>query len=280
MIHDALEVGTNAVDYPEQNNLATDLASVARMIKGGLPTRLYLVSLGGFDTHANQLIRHENLMDDLGQAMRAFQDDLANSGHDECVLTMTFSEFGRRVEENGSRGTDHGTAAPLFVMGKDVNGGFFGDAPSLDALDNKGNLIHSTDFRSIYATVLESWLGVGATAVDDVFGQSFERLDLVNGSGTGVSTETGAVTAFALHQNYPNPFAHQTTIRFSLAASEEVNLTVYDVAGKAVEVVANQTYASGEHVLPFDAGNLASGVYIYQLKTPTQSFSRQMTVVR
>ncbi|MEM8488472.1 MAG: DUF1501 domain-containing protein, partial [Bacteroidota bacterium] len=211
VIHEALGIGTNAVAYPEQNNLATDLASVARMIKGGLPTRLYLVSIGGFDTHANQLTRHENLMDDLGRAMRAFQDDLTNSGHDECVLTMTFSEFGRRVEENGSRGTDHGTAAPLFVMGKDVNGGFFGDAPSLETLDNKGNLVHSTDFRSIYATVLESWLGVGAVAVDDIFGQSFERLDLVNGSGTGVSTETGAVTAFDLHQNYPNPFANQTT---------------------------------------------------------------------
>ncbi|MEM8487145.1 MAG: T9SS type A sorting domain-containing protein, partial [Bacteroidota bacterium] len=133
---------------------------------------------------------------------------------------------------------------------------------------------------SIYATVLESWLGVGAVAVDDIFGQSFERLDLVNGSGTGVSTEAGAVTAFDLHQNYPNPFANQTTIRFSLGASEDVNLTVYDVSGKAVEVVANQAFASGEHAIPFDASNLASGVYIYQLKTPTQSFSRQMTVVR
>ncbi|MFK7845374.1 MAG: DUF1501 domain-containing protein [Rhodothermales bacterium] len=280
VIHEALTAGENQVAYPEQNVLATDLASVARMIKGGLPTRLYLVSLGGFDTHANQSFRHEALMDDLASAMRAFSDDLNASGHQECVLTMTFSEFGRRVEENGSRGTDHGTAAPLFVMGDAVNGGFYGDAPSLETLDTRGNLIHTTDFRSVYATVLENWLGVEAGSVDALFGQSFDRLDFVEDGNTGVSTEGEAITSFALEQNYPNPFAQSTSIKFSLSEAEEVKLTVYDVSGKAVSVVANRTYARGEHTVAFDAGSLASGLYIYQLETPSQRISRQMTVVR
>lgn len=280
VIHAALEVGANQVAYPEQNNLATDLASVARMIKGGLPTRLYLVSIGGFDTHANQLNRHEDLMEDLGNAMRSFHDDLAASGHSECVLSMTFSEFGRRVEENGSRGTDHGTAAPLFVMGEEVKGGFYGDAPSLTQLDTRGNLEHTTDFRSIYATVLESWLGIAASDVDAVFGQSFERLDFVDNSNVGVANEDESLRSFELCQNYPNPFAGQTRIQFTLAKSEDVTLRVYDVSGKAVKTIAQRAFPAGEHTLSFEASGLASGVYIYELTTPTISRSRQMTVVR
>ena len=279
VIHQSLEAGANQVEYPTQNTLATDLASVARMVKGGLPSRLYLVSLGGFDTHANQPFRHENLMIDLGEAMKAFQDDLAASGHSECVLTMTFSEFGRRVEENGSRGTDHGTAAPLFVMGDWVTGGFYGQQPDLVNLDSRGNLQFATDFRSIYSTVLESWLGVEAGAVDAVFGQSFERLPFVK-TESGVSNELAIVQAFELHQNYPNPFTRRSTIRFALPQQEHVRLTVYDLSGKTVQVLANRAFSRGIHAVPIEGAGLASGVYVYRLETPSQSVSRQMTVVR
>lgn len=280
VIHDALEVGANQVAYPDSSNLATDLASVARMIKGGLPTRLYLVSITGFDTHANQGFRHEGLMDELGSAMKAFYDDMSASGHQECVLTMTFSEFGRRVEENASRGTDHGTAAPLFVMGDAVKGGFYGEMPSLTALDSRGNLVHATDFRSVYATLLQNWLGVAATTVDTVLGQPFERLDFIDDGSSGVSTETATPAAFALHQNYPNPFAGATTIRFVLDEADAVQLTVLDVSGKEVQRLADRAFAAGEHTVTFNSGSLASGVYFYRLKTTNRTQTRQMTLVR
>ena len=280
VIHDALSIGTNGVEYPDQNNLATDLASVARMIKGGLPTRLYLVSIGGFDTHANQSTRHENLMEDLGRAMRSFYDDLTSTGHQQQVLTMTFSEFGRRVEENGSRGTDHGTAAPLFVMGDDVNGGFYGDAPSLETLDTRGNLIHTTDFRSVYATVLQNWLGVTAGDVDTLFGQSFERLNFVNDGSTGVGNENEVINTFEVSQNFPNPFSSTTTIHFTLTQADDVRLSVYDATGKKVLAQPWQQYAGGKHAIELKAQSLASGVYVYQLETSTRTQSRQMLVVR
>ena len=141
--------------YPA-NPLARNLRDVAALIASGQETRVYFVSLGGFDTHANQVFRHRNLMEQLSSAMAAFQADLAAHKLEDQVLTMTFSEFGRRPNENVSGGTDHGTAAPLFVMGSKLKGSLFGEAPDLNVEKNK-DLAYSTDFRSVYSTVIEKW---------------------------------------------------------------------------------------------------------------------------
>lgn len=136
---------------------AASLRNVAALIAARMPTRVYFVSLGGFDTHTNQLTQHANLMTQLSDGLAAFQKDLENKKLNDQVMTMTFSEFGRRPNENESRGTDHGTAAPLFVMGAKVKGGLHGTAPSLKLAKNQ-DLQFSTDFRSVYATVLDRWL--------------------------------------------------------------------------------------------------------------------------
>jgi len=136
---------------------AASLRNVAALIAARMPTRVYFVSLGGFDTHTNQLTQHANLMTQLSDGLAAFQKDLENKKLNDQVTTMTFSEFGRRPNENESRGTDHGTAAPLFVMGAKVKGGLHGTAPSLKLAKNQ-DLQFSTDFRSVYATVLDRWL--------------------------------------------------------------------------------------------------------------------------
>lgn len=145
------------VNYPG-NPLASSLRNVAALIAAGLPTRVYFVSLGGFDTHSNQLFTHANLLTQLSDGLAAFQKDLESKSLDTQVTTMTFSEFGRRPGENQSRGTDHGTAAPLFVLGSRVKGGLHGTAPSLKVEANQ-DLTFSTDFRSVYASALERWLG-------------------------------------------------------------------------------------------------------------------------
>ncbi len=137
--------------------LANQLRLVAAMIRAELPTRVYYVGMGGFDTHAGQTWRHANLLTQFATAMQAFQNELKATGHDGRVMTMAFSEFGRRVAENASQGTDHGAAGPMFLFGPMVRPGLLGEHPSLTKLD-KGDLIHTVDFRSVYAGVLEQWM--------------------------------------------------------------------------------------------------------------------------
>jgi len=143
--------------YPG-NAFAASLRNVAALIAAGLSTRVYFVSLGGFDNHQNQFNPHNNNLRTLSDGLAAFQQDLEAKQLDSQVLTMTFSEFGRRPSENQSKGTDHGTAAPLFVMGSKLKGALFGTAPVLSNLPRNEDLTFSTDFRQIYATVLDQWL--------------------------------------------------------------------------------------------------------------------------
>ena len=165
---------TTSADYP-RNKFGEGLRSVAAMIAGGLPTRVYYVSLGGFDTHQNQKGRHEQLMLQLAQGMGAFWSDVTKQGNDQRVLMMTFSEFGRRVEQNASGGTDHGAAAPMFLVGSGVKPGLFGRHPSLTDLD-QGDLKFNVDFRSVYATVIQEWLD---TPSKPILGQQFKTMPLL-----------------------------------------------------------------------------------------------------
>jgi uncharacterized protein (DUF1501 family) len=145
------------------NSLTPQLELVARMVKAGAPTRVYGVSLGGFDTHANEKETHARLLADIDEAVSGFFRSLEGSPQGSRVVLVAYSEFGRRVAANGSNGTDHGTAAPVFVAGARVKGGFYGDEPSLTDLDN-GDLKFTTDFRSVYATLLEELIGVEGKA--------------------------------------------------------------------------------------------------------------------
>jgi uncharacterized protein (DUF1501 family) len=160
--------------YPG-NQFAQSLRNVAALISAGLSTRVYFVSLGGFDTHSNQLNTHQNLMRTLSDGLAAFQKDLEAHRLDDQVVTMTFSEFGRRPMENESKGTDHGTAAPLFVMGSKIKGGLHGTPPSLDLRRNE-DLTFSTDFRQVYATVLDRWF---ACPTDQVLGKTYQPLGFI-----------------------------------------------------------------------------------------------------
>lgn len=160
--------------YPG-NNFAQSLRNVAALISAGMSTRVYFVSLGGFDTHSNQVTNHANLLKTLSEGLASFQRDLVAKKLDSQVLTMTFSEFGRRPNENESRGTDHGTAAPLFVMGSQIKGSLHGTPPSLNLQKNR-DLEFSTDFRQVYATVLDKWF---SCPTDKVLGKSYSPLPFV-----------------------------------------------------------------------------------------------------
>lgn len=144
------------VAYP-QSSLAEKMKQIAQLIDAGLGTRIYYVALDGFDTHSDQAGAHAALLEQLGGGLAAFAEDLAKHGHLDRVATLVFSEFGRRVQENASRGTDHGAAAPVFVVGSKLRSGLLGEHPDLSDLDD-GDLKHHTDFRSIYAALLQNWL--------------------------------------------------------------------------------------------------------------------------
>ena len=155
--------------YPN-TGLANRLKLAAQLISAELGARIFYVSLDGFDTHANQLAAHGNLLKEVSDAMTAFFKDMSARGHKDRVLMMTFSEFGRRPYENGSKGTDHGAAAPMLLVGGKVNAGVVGDHPSLT--DHQfGNLKHKIDFRQVYAAILDQWLGVTSK---EVLGHSFK----------------------------------------------------------------------------------------------------------
>ncbi len=164
------------VEYPA-TPFARSLRLVGQLIAGDLGARLYYVQLGGFDTHANQKNTHARLLETLAGGLEAFQQDLEAMGRADEVLVMTFSEFGRRVRENGSQGTDHGTAEPMFLLSAALRGGIYGQQPPLDDLDN-GDLRYQVDFRTVYATLLERWLGA---AVEPVLGASYPLLDFLPG---------------------------------------------------------------------------------------------------
>jgi uncharacterized protein (DUF1501 family) len=170
------EIGKNyqpKAPYPNVP-LANHLKLAAQLIDADLGARIFYVSIDGFDTHANQLDQHANLLRQLSDSMTAFYKDMAARGQQDRILMMTFSEFGRRPYENGSKGTDHGAAAPMFLVGPKVKAGLVGKHPSLTD-HNMGNLKHTLDFRQVYAAILDKWLGVSSK---EVLGEEFKHAEI------------------------------------------------------------------------------------------------------
>ena len=176
-VQNILDAYKTPVAYPN-GQLAQSLRRVAALVSAGLETRVYFCSLGGFDNHANQFAQHQRLLNELSLSLAAFQQDLERQGLDQQVLTMTFSEFGRRPYENVAQGTDHGTAAPLFMMGSALKAqsGLIGVAPDLNIPD-KGDLTYKIDFRQVYATVLKRWLDANPSTV--LGNKPFEELPIL-----------------------------------------------------------------------------------------------------
>lgn len=279
VIANSYETGMNSVEY--QYNIGEQLALVARLIKGGLGTQLYMVTLDGFDTHAGQNNTHPFLLLSLSNAVKAFYDDLAEGGFDQKVLSMTFSEFGRRIEQNASAGTDHGAAAPLLLFGAGLNGSaVLGQAPNLQDVDEVGNLKYGTDFREIYATVLENWLCVDGTTVDGIMGQSFNRMaDL--GIQCGMTTSTASVNAQRLEHRVAYSQG-QVTIFYNLAESMPITIQVYNLLGQPVSTLYNGHQIAGSHQVTFQTSNtrLSNGYYIYSIKAGRQVYSNKIQVIR
>ena len=266
----------NLVQYPNES-LAAQLQIVARMIAGGLSTRVYIVSIRGFDTHAAQLGVHQTLLDEMATSITGFYQDLAALGVADRVAGLCFSEFGRRVKENASIGTDHGTSAPIFMFGQPIVGGIHGSQPSLTDLEN-GDLKMVFDYRQIYASMLEQWL-VGDSA--KILGGSFNTLPLIKAT-TKVEDRpnTTVPEAYFLSQNYPNPFNPQTTISFGLPRRTHVQLVILNNLGQEIERLIDGEQPAGRHTVSWSANGHASGMYFYRLRAGSFEETKRMALVR
>ncbi|MES2765490.1 MAG: DUF1501 domain-containing protein [Bacteroidota bacterium] len=274
----------NKVTYPTGNDLAEKLKIVARLIAGGLQTKFYLVAIerNAFDTHAAQggvTGAHANLLQQLSTATKAFMDDAEMLGIDERVAGMTFSEFGRRVTENGSEGTDHGTAAPMFVFGKNVIGGqVHGANPDLANLDKQGDLLMQNDYRQVYASALTQWFGAPQTDIQKILLKQFNTLPLFKPSGPNAIVEDHEILLKV--GNYPNPFTEATTIQYTLPAAAYVNLTITDIRGNVISRLYSGDQNAGPHTIPFNAKSLSAGTYFYKLEAGRYSALHPMQLVR
>lgn len=276
-IEKALENSRNDVAYPAAK-LGKELAAIARLIKGRLGSRIYLVSLGGFDTHASQSTVHSELLAELAGSLAAFYEDLGLTNDHERTLTMTFSEFGRRVEQNGSAGTDHGTSAPLFLAGPGAKGGIHGPDPNLADLDDAGNMRHHVDFRQVYSWIIESWFGLDPEVSKRILGGAFDPISNLNTVPS--EPEPGGSPTVVLDPVHPNPIRGQATASFSLRTRGHARLDLFDVQGRLVLQLADGEYSAGPHPMALDASTLPAGVYVLRLTADGVTRVTRATVVR
>ncbi len=276
-IHEAYNDGANNSGYMD-SELGKQLAIVARLIKGNLGTKVYMVTLGGFDTHANQPEEHQEIMTDLSNSVNRFYEDLATAGFDHKVLSMTISEFGRRAIENGSNGTDHGTAAPLFLFGPAIEGnGFVGQHPDLSNLTDD-NLNHTQDFREIYATVMQEWLCIDSSLVNEaLLNENYSTVDLgFNCSALNITEfNQERFKHFVVYQN------NDTVIKIKNPYTQHTVVKLYDIMGREIATLKNTMLLAGEHSISVkkEAGKtLSVGQYIYRISVGGQRFSKSLIV--
>ena len=286
VIQTADDMGSNSsTQYPDDNVLAQKLKIVAKLINGGLRTKVYIVSLGGFDTHANQVMdgdtttgEHAALLEELSTAILSFQDDLKNLGLDQRVVGMTYSEFGRRIRSNSSFGTDHGTAAPLWVFGSCVQSGVIGDNPEIsEDVDNQEGVPMQNDFRSVYGSILTDWFEVDENIVQDVLLGEFQKLPIIEVCSASSSTDNYAETEIKLNA-FPNPFENVTTIEFE-SKREHVRISVFDAIGSEVKVISNQKFTEGKHQVKFEGHRLPKGAYFIRVQTESGQQTKRVVKI-
>jgi len=281
-LRNVYDAGTNSgVVYPDlypyiapgsslNNPLAPQLKIVSRLISGGIGTKIFLCRIGGFDTHANQVVNnntsmgsHAALLYHISSAVKAFYDDLANLGLADRVLTMTFSEFGRRAASNASYGTDHGNAAPMLIYGTCLNPGVYGTNPDLQDLEY-GNIPLQYDYRQVFSSVVKDWFGATDDAIEHVKFEDYidNRVDYIR--CRELSTNELFKENFWM-KCYPNPANAGISIHYSLQKEAMVAIEVKDISGRTIGNIHSTHAGPGEHFFDFDLSRYANGTYFVTL---------------
>lgn len=280
--------GTNTVTYPD-NTFARQLSNIALLISGGLSTKVYVVSLGGFDTHANQVEEadkttgeHAALLQTLSDGMAAFQQDLFQLGLEERVLGMTFSEFGRRIRSNESMGTDHGTAVPLLLFGSCVNNQILGQNPDIDPeVDIREGLPMQYDFRDVYGTVLKDWFGVEETAIRQLIHPDFQPLPILKVCNLTTSTGNYSLEPSTIQATlYPNPCQQWLYLDVALPHAMQIRVTLLDAMGGQLAVVSSRSLSAGMHQFPIEMRSFPAGTYFVRIQHGQYVTTRRIIKVR
>ncbi|HLP94060.1 MAG TPA: DUF1501 domain-containing protein [Saprospiraceae bacterium] len=280
-IKEAYSRGKNQVNYPADNYLAEQLAIVAKLIKGNLGTKVYMVHIGGFDTHAEQLDFHLNLLRNLSEAVKSFYDDLGAGGNQDLpknVLGMTFSEFGRTIYENASLGTDHGWGTPMMLFGGEIGNGFVGQYQDLSSPDPFGDPQFSVDFRDVYSTILQDWMGNDPALVNFVLGQQHPT---INGLVPAIAPTLGDNDKCALLGHNPHPDdVNAIEIKYAMMQDGPVRLQILDTAGHLLRTLVNEYKDRGAYTFRFRPADwyIGPGQYQYRLQSGGQIFQRSIKV--
>jgi uncharacterized protein (DUF1501 family) len=275
-ISEVFDAGSNQATYP-QYDLADQLKTVAKMISGGSKTKVFLLRLDGFDNHANQvegqgdshLGKHANLLTELSQSIKSFQEDLELLGIEDNVVTTTFTEFGRKPVQNGNRGTDHGNFGPMFVIGKPVHGGMTGNHMSLDAFSLTGNVKHfddtqmQHDYRQVYSAIIGDFLGASSQTITDTELDDYDisRLNLIASPILGSPSSNESQQKIVMT---PNPVLNDAVVRFHSPLWIRGGLAIYDTQGRQVQKMTID-FSSGQNVIPVNLGHLSKGLYVLTL---------------
>lgn len=262
----------NQAPYPKNNTLADQLKIVALLVKGGLKTRIYMVSFGGFDTHSSQVNqgdtsngKHAGLLKNLSDAIKAFQDDLSFLGVEQRVMGFTFSEFGRRIKSNNSYGTDHGSAAPQFVFGSSANRRIHGTNPTIPAsVTVNDNIPMQYDFRALYASMLQDWLGVKNEDLQQIMLKNFQNIPLLKGSNSVKDMPNSSINKMI--RNYPNPFKQYTNIKFTTDGGHTL-IQIINTVGQVIDTLVDSEYSVPDtYTIQWDSHGLAPGLYYSRIQ--------------
>lgn len=264
------KAATKSTKYPANNSLANQLKIVARLIAGGLKTRIFWVSIGGFDTHSNQVDptdltkgTHANLLKSLSDNIAAFMDDAKLLGLEERVAGFSFSEFGRRIKSNASFGTDHGSAIPVLFFGKNVNPQIIGSNPVIPTVASSGsNLPMLYDFRSIYCSFLNQWFCVPQTDVDKLLLDKFQILPIlkpINCLATATH-DVNSNSGISVVKVYPNPFVDRTRLEYE-SNGGMLRLQVLNNLGSVIKSLINKEVSKGKYTLDIDLEGQSNGIY-------------------
>ena len=288
----------NAPEGTAKNSLTPQLQLIARLLDGGGPgkgvaTKVFLVKLGGFDTHATQVESYDPTMGihaaklyHIASGMKAFQEDLRSRGIEDKVLSITTSEFGRRISSNGSYGTDHGTGAPLFIFGKGVIPGMIGTNP--DVSPGVDNVPMQYDYRQVYANILVDWMGVDKSVLtNDVFfgnfvdgpreeGGFYEKLPIAGDQVTGL--DPFIEQRFYLKECYPNPASSETYIEFYVNRQAPVRLSLLDNTGRQIKVLFDQEVTPGAHQIRLVVSGIKTGIYYIHLDAGLLKDSKKLII--
>jgi uncharacterized protein (DUF1501 family) len=269
-----------------QNPLADQLKIVSLLIAGGLKTKIYIVTLNGFDTHSSQNTSgsgtpysHPQLLGYLSSAVNAFQDDLRLNNAADRVMGMTFSEFGRRIRSNSSGGTDHGAAAPVFIFGTNASGMIIGNNPIIPtSVDVEDNVAMSYDFRSVYASLLKEWFCADDTVLNRSLLRNFPIIPILKGSSSS-SVTADQRDEPELIGIYPNP-ASNGSMAFVNSDGALIRLSIYDRIGAEVAVIFEKNLAAGKYTIPLETSSLASGSYYLRLQSGAKVSTRSLIITK